>query len=121
MLKSPRVLRPHTIVVINVLGEENYTQLTSITEVKLVNVSNKNVGKSFGNTGGTFSDSIIVTIDLNDYESEKAYAEDLDNHTTQFSFRLGDKILYRNKEYEITNVSDINGLVGPHLLEVIAQ
>lgn len=121
VVKSPRVLRQHSVIVVNVLGETNFTQVTSMAEVKRVNVSNIKANKSFGNTGGKFSDSILVTIDLNDYESGKTFAYSLENAPTQFSFRLGDKILYNNKEYEITDVSDINGLAGPHLLEVTAQ
>lgn len=120
MVKSPRFLRPHTVVVLNDLGEENNIQVVSMTEVKFVSVTDASKRRGFGNTGDTVSDSILVVIDLNDYVSSKIYTDVFTDSNTQFTFRLEDKILYKGKEYEITSVNDLEGLKGPHFLEVTA-
>ena len=123
MVKSPRWLRPHTIKVVNVLDEADYEQQTSETTVSRVKVAQQR-SATYGSTGTSNSDTISITIDLNDYSSDKSYVTP-DNYTdqeTQFTLRAGDRVEVWGDYYEITSVSYVNPLRNtPEFLEVTAQ
>lgn len=122
--KSPRILRPHTIVVGNVLPEIEWKEVMELTRVKYVNISDKVRNKNFVNTGSTVSDSVIITIDLNDYESNKSYVvpEKYEDYEKQFTIRAGDKVIIDSTEYEVTGTKLLKALKnGPEFLEVTVQ
>lgn len=118
------MLRQKTIVILNKQSEVDWTEVITPTKVKYVSVVDKSTSRNLSNIGAGISDSIIVTIDLNDYESTKVYKEpdDYTSPNTQFTLRDGDKILYDRKEYEITDVTHMDGIKGgPNILEVSAK
>ena len=123
MVKSPRWLRPHTIKVMNVLGENNLEEETSTATVQYVKVS-KTKGRIYGTTGASNSDSTIITIDVNDYKADKELVSpsNFDTPKSQFTFRVGDRIEAHGDFYEITNVNIINPLRNtPEFLEVTCE
>lgn len=124
MVKSPRFLRPHTVEIINKLAEEDWEERTSSATIEFVKVMIKH-SKTFGSTGSTTADKVLVTIDLNDYRADKEFITDEDLFTdpeSQFVIRRGDRIRYQGKEYEITSVEPVNPLRNaPEFLEVIAS
>lgn len=111
MVKSPRWLRPHTIKVMNILGEENLEEITSTVTVQHVKVS-KTKARTYGQTGASNSDTILITIDVNDYKADKVLVPPSEFKTPdkQFTLRTGDRIEAHGDIYEITNVNILNPL-----------
>lgn len=123
MVKSPRWLRPHTIKVMNFLGENDLEENTSTATVQHVKVSTTK-GRIFGQTGASNSDSLIVTIDMNDFEADKELVEPnaFENPENQFTFRTGDRVEAHGDFYEITNVNIINPLRNkPEFIELTLE
>lgn len=123
MVKSPRWLRPHTIKVVNVLNETDYEQQTAETTVSRVKATQTR-SATYGSTGTSNSDAINITIDLNDYSSDKTYVtpDSYTDQETQFTIRTGDRVEVWGDYYEVTSVTRINPLRNlPEFLEVTAQ
>lgn len=123
MVKSPRWLRPHTIKVMNILGEENLEEITSTVTVQHVKVS-KTKARTYGQTGVSNSDTILITIDVNDYKADKILVPPSEFKTPdkQFTFRTGDRIEVHGDIYEITNVNILNPLRNtPEFIEVTCE
>lgn len=123
MVKSPRWLRPHTIKVMNILGENDLEESTSTATVQHVKVT---VSKSriFGQTGASNSDNVVVTIDLNDFKADKELVEPkaFKDPESQFTLRTGDRVEAHGDIYEITNVNIINPLRNtPEFLELTLE
>ena len=122
-MKSPRWLRPHTIKVMNILGEENLEEITSTVTVQHVKVS-KTKARTYGQTGASNSDTILITIDVNDYKADKVLVPRSEFKTpdTQFTIRTGDRIEVHGDIYEITNVNILNPLRNtPEFIEVTCE
>lgn len=122
-MKSPRWLRPHTIKVMNILGEENLEETTSTVTVQHVKVS-KTKARTYGQTGASNSDTILITIDVNDYKADKILVSPSEFKTPdkQFTFRTGDRIEVHGDIYEITNVNILNPLRNtPEFIEVTCE
>lgn len=123
MVKSPRWLRPHTIKVMNILGEENLEEITSTVTVQHVKVS-KTKARTYGQTGSSNSDTILITIDVNDYKADKVLVPPSEFKTPdkQFTLRTGDRIEAHGDIYEITNVNILNPLRNtPEFIEVTCE
>lgn len=123
MVKSPRWLRPHTIKVMNILGEENLEEITSTVTVQHVKIS-KTKARTYGQTGASNSDTILITIDVNDYQADKVLVSPLEFKAPekQFTFRTGDHIEAQGDIYEITNVNILNPLRNtPEFIEVTCE
>ena len=123
MVRSPRWLRPHTIKVMNILEEENQEEQTSTVTIQHVKVS-KAKGRSYGQTGASNSDNVIITIDVNDYKADKILVPPSEFNTpeSQFTLRVGDRIEAHGDIYEITNVTLINPLRNtPEFIEVTCE
>lgn len=123
MVKSPRWLRPHTIKVMNILGENDLEENTSEATLQHVKVTTSK-GRIFGQTGASNSDNVIVTIDLNDYQADKTLVKPaaFTDPETQFTFRTGDRVEAHGDLYEITNVNIINPLRNtPEFLELTLE
>ena len=123
MVKSPRWLRPHTIKVMNVLGEENLEETTSTVTVQHVKIS-KTKTRTYGQTGASNSDTILITIDVNDYQADKVLVPSSEFKTPdkQFTLRTGDRIEAHGDIYEITNVNILNPLRNtPEFIEVTCE
>lgn len=123
MVKSPRWLRPHTIKVMNILGEENLEEITSTVTVQHVKVS-KTKARTYGQTGTSNSDTILITIDVNDYKADKILVPPSEFKTPdkQFTIRTGDRIEVHGDIYEITNVNILNPLRNtPEFIEVTCE
>lgn len=123
MVKSPRWLRPHTIKVMNILGEENLEEITSTVTVQHVKVS-KTKARTYGQTGASNSDTILITIDVNDYKADKVLVppSEFKKPDTQFTIRTGDRIEVHGDIYEITNVNILNPLRNtPEFIEVTCE
>ena len=123
MVKSPRWLRPHTIKVMNILGEENLEEITSTVTVQHVKVS-KTKARTYGQTGSSNSDTILITIDVNDYKADKVLVppSEFKMPDKQFTLRTGDRIEAHGDIYEITNVNILNPLRNtPEFIEVTCE
>lgn len=123
MVKSPRWLRPHTIKVMNILGEENLEETTSTATIQHVKVS-KTKARTYGQTGASNSDTILITIDVNDYQADKVLVPPLEFKTPdkQCTLRTGDRIEAHGDIYEITNVNILNPLRNtPEFIEVTCE
>ena len=123
MIRSPRWLRPDTIQIVNVLPEYEWEQESSTVVVKHVKVD-LSANASMGTTGRTIQDTMKVVIDLHDYSAAKQYVkpEDLQDPEFQFTVRIGDRIEYEGREWEVTGTEEILALrTGPEFLEVTAE
>jgi len=122
-MRSPRWLRPHTVVIINVLGEVNGEERTSSAMLAHVKFD-AHTGSTFGSTGRQTQDTVSVVIDANDIKASKDYRkpEEFRNPNMEFTIRPGDRIAYEGKQYEITDVTLTNPLRNaPEFIEVTAQ
>ena len=123
MVKSPRLLRPHQVTVINVLGEENMEEKTVETVVNHVKVETKR-SKNFTSTGVEYVDTILVVFDMNDYSSWKDFVEgsSYTDSDVQWTLRRRDRIRFNDEEYEINDVKIVNPLKNkPEFIEVTAK
>lgn len=122
-MRSPRWLRPHTVVIINVLGEVNGEEQTSSAMLAHVKFD-AHTGSTFGSTGRQTQDTVSVVIDANDIKASKDYRkpDEFRNPNMEFTIRPGDRIAYEGKQYEITDVTLTNPLRNaPEFIEVTAQ
>lgn len=129
MVRSPRFLRPHTIIVINHTGEDDEgNELTSKTEVGRVKYDGS-YGTTMATRGITTTDTVQVTMDMYDYTAKdpdtgtaKTYVSVLTDPTTQFTLKADDMIQYDGETYTITQVKVINPIgYAPLFIEVYAQ
>lgn len=123
MVKSPRWLRPHTIKVVNILGEENLEEKTSTTTVQYVKVS-KTKTRSYEQTGSRNADTILITLDVNDYKATKSlvHPQQFNDYDSQFTLRVGDRVEAQGDIYEITNIDILNPLRNtPEFIEVTCE
>lgn len=123
MVKSPRLLRPHQVTVINVLGEENMEEKTVETVVNHVKVETKR-SKNFTSTGVEYVDTILIVFDMNDYSSWKDFVEgsSYTDSDVQWTLRRRDRIRFNDEEYEINDVKIVNPLKNkPEFIEVTAK
>ena len=107
----------------NILGEENLEETTSTATVQHVKVS-KTKARTYGQTGASNSDTILITIDVNDYQADKVLVPPSEFKTPdkQFTLRTGDRIEAHGDIYEITNVNILNPLRNtPEFIEVTCE
>ena len=122
MMKSPRWLRPHSVVVVNLLPEEDWEERTSEAVLEYVKVT-INTSANYGTTGRSLQDVVTVTIDVNDLKATKEYRqpEEFKHPMTQFTLRQGDRIIYDGRSFEITGANRVNPLRNaPEFIEVTA-
>ena len=107
MIRSPRWLRPDTIQIVNVLPEYEWEQESSTVVVKHVKVD-LSANASMGTTGRAIQDTMKVVIDLHDYSADKQYVkpENLQDPEFQFTVRIGDRIEYEGREWEVTGTEE---------------
>ena len=122
MVRSPRFLRPHTIIVRNHVGEseDGEEQLidTTVRRVKF----DGTYGITQSSRGITSSDTVVVVIDMHDYQSDKTYSKKLTNPSTQFTFAVNDLIVYEGDTYTINQVKEISPRgTDPDFIEVYAS
>lgn len=122
MIKSPRWLRPNSVTVINVLPEYQREEQTTRTEVGLVKAEVA-TSSQLTVTGREFVNSLLVIMDVNDYKSDKAYVrpENLKDPTTEFTLKIGDRIEFEGREWEVTGVKDVAGPRSPQFIEVTGE
>lgn len=122
MMKSPRWLRPHSVVVVNLLPEEDWEERTSEAVLEYVKVT-IDTSTNYGTTGRSLQDVVTVTIDVNDLKATKEYRQpdEFKHPMTQFTLRPGDRIIYDGRPFEITGVKHVNPLRNaPEFIEVTA-
>ena len=122
MMKSPRWLRPHSVVVVNLLPEEDWEEKTSEAVLEYVKVT-INTSANYGTTGRSLQDVVTVTIDANDLKATKEFRQpdEFKHPMTQFTLRPGDRIIYDGRSFEITGVKHVNPLRNaPEFIEVTA-
>lgn len=122
MVRSPRFLRPHTITVRNHVGEseDGEEQLidTTVGRVKF----DGTYGITQSSRGITSSDTVVVVIDMHDYQSDKTYSKKLNDPSTQFTFATNDLIVYEGDTYTINQVKEISPRgTDPDYIEVYAS
>lgn len=132
MIRSPRFIRPHTIIVKNRIGEvdgdANYQQTT----IKYVCVD-ASYGIKQSQKGIQTDDNILAIIDMNDlvaYEDavKRTYVEPLEfekfeDTSKYFTIRPDvDFIIYGNDEYTVNSVSSVNPARGESaFIEILAR
>lgn len=122
MVRSPRFLRPHTIIVRNHVGEseDGEEQLidTTVGRVKF----DGTYGITQSSRGITSSDTVVVVIDMHDYQSDKTYSKKFNDPSTQFTFATNDLIVYGGDTYTINQVKEISPRgTDPDYIEVYAS
>lgn len=125
MEKSPRILRPDTVVVKNPVGEINFKASYLTTEIKYVRVDTS-YGIKQSKRGIDCDDNAILVIDLNDLvavqDEEIAEFVDVDNFNMEpgtFTLSGGDTVVFNNREYTINKVNTKRNLSGaPVFVEV---
>ena len=119
---SPRFLRPHQIAIRDRLGEDDSGKLKEASAIiKYVKVE-ETYGIKLSKRGITSDDKVLITIDCNDFIADKKLVEKVSNAETEFSIHVDDTIVYNDKEYLITSVSNINPLRDkPEFIEIICQ
>lgn len=122
MVRSPRFLRPHTIIVRNHVGEnedgEEKLIDTTVGRVKF----DGTYGITQSSRGITSSDTVVVVIDMHDYQSDKTYSKKLNDPSTQFTFATNDLIVYEGDTYTINQIKEISPRgTDPDFIEVYAS
>lgn len=122
MVRSPRFLRPHTIIIRNHVGEsvDGEEQLidTTVGRVKF----DGTYGITQSSRGITSSDTVVVIIDMHDYQSDKTYSKKLTDPSTQFTLAANDLIVYEGDTYTINQIKEISPRgTDPDFVEVYAS
>lgn len=122
MVRSPRFLRPHTIIVRNHVGEneDGEEQLidTTVGRVKF----DGTYGITQSSRGITNSDTVVVVIDMHDYQSDKTYSKKLNDPNAQFTLAVNDMIVYEGDTYTINQIKEISPRgTDPDYIEVYAS
>ena len=135
MISTPRMLRPHSIIVVNNIGEdEDGNSITETIDLKYVKVdTNFGAKMSIRTKVGIEDDStIIITIDLQDlpatkngndvkYTSPDKYAELIDKDG-YFTINENSYITQFNQEFKVNKTISINPFSDePLILEVYAS
>ena len=122
VIRSPRFLRPHTITIRNRIGEsdvgEELFSEATIDHVKF----DGTFGVTQSTRGLTNTDTVVVTIDMHDYDSDKTYTQASDfDPDTEFVIRNDDQIVYQEDTYTINQVKVISPRGNdPDFIEVYA-
>lgn len=122
MVRSPRFLRPHTIIVRNHVGEseDGEEQLIDATVGRVKFDGTYGITQS--SRGITSSDTVVVVIDMHDYQSDKTYSKKFNDPSTQFTFATNDLIVYEGDTYTINQVKEISPRgTDPDFIEVYAS
>ena len=119
MQKSPRILRPDTVVVKNFIGEIDFKARYLETEISCVRVDTS-YGIKQSKRGIDSDDSAVLIIDLNDLiavqDGMTAEYIDVDNFKKEqgtFTLSGGDIVIYNNHKYTVNKVNikrDISGI-----------
>ncbi|WP_279006128.1 hypothetical protein [Thomasclavelia cocleata] len=125
MQKSPRILRPDTVVVKNPVGEIDFKASYLETKIKYVRVDTS-YGIKQSKRGIDSDDNAVLVIDLNDLvavqDEEIAEFVDADNFNMEpgtFTLSGGDTIIFNNREYTVNKVNTKRNLSGaPVFVEV---
>lgn len=132
MIRSPRFVRPHKIVIHNYKGEVNYKATYEDCNIDYVKFDGT-YGMKQSSKGIQTDDKAIITIDMNDLlayfgDIRKTYLdpfeyEQLEGTSSFFTFRPDiDKIIYKNNTYTVTSVNIINPLKDtPEYIEVTVK
>lgn len=122
MIRSPRWLRPNKIKIINVLPEYEGEEQVSVTEVSMVKAEVA-TSSTLTSTGRQFVNNLLVIMDINDYMSDKTYMkpEHLSDPEYEFTIRIGDRVEYQGREWEITAVKDVEAPHSPQFIEVTGE
>ena len=128
VIRSPRFLRPDTIILKNKYKEINFVQEYLQTSIKHVKV-NDSYGIKQQQRGIESDDNIVIVFDLHDYDAVQSYEKALyvprnnDLSPGCFTFKNDDIIIFNGKEYTITKVNeakkDMSG--NPVFIEVFAK
>ena len=116
------MVRPHTIIVRNHVGEneDGEEQLidTTVGRVKF----DGTYGITQSSRGITSSDTVVVVIDMHDYQSDKTYSKKLTDPSTQFTLATNDLIVYEGDTYTINQIKEISPRgTDPDFIEVYAS
>lgn len=129
MEKSPRILRPDTVIVKNPIGEIDFKASYLETEIKFVRVDTS-YGIKQSKRGIDSDDNAVLVIDLNDLVSiqsgESANHVDADEFKKEpgtFTFRGGDTVIFNDHCYTVNKVNNAKrGLSHvPRFLEVFLK
>ncbi|WP_286669403.1 hypothetical protein [Thomasclavelia cocleata] len=116
--KSPRILRPDTIIVKNAIGEIDFKASYLETEIKYVRVD-ASYGIKQSKRGVDSDDNAVFVIDLNDLiaaqDGETAEYVDADNFNKEsgtFTLSGGDTVIFNNHEYTVNKVNIKRNISG---------
>lgn len=89
-MPSPRFLRPDTITVLNLIGEEDNIKKYQYTKIDYVTIDETYSIKQ-SKKGIENSDSVLILFDVEDYESDRTFKPQKINQFS-FTFKNGDYI-----------------------------
>ena len=116
MQKSPRILRPDTVVVKNPVGEIDFKASYLETKIKYVRVDTS-YGIKQSKRGIDSDDNAVLVIDLNDLVAVQDDNFNMEPGT--FTLSGGDTIIFNNREYTVNKVNTKRNLSGaPVFVEV---
>ena len=125
MEKSPRILRPDTVIVKNLIGEIDFKANYLTTEISYVRM-NTSYGIKQSNKGIDSNNNAVLVVDLNDLVTKQngktAKYTDADNFKKEqgtFTFSSKDTVVFNNHDFTINKVDvkrDISGI--PVFIEV---
>lgn len=129
MIKSPRILRPDTVIVKNLIGEVDFIATYLETELKYVRMDTS-YGIRQSNKGIDSDNSAVLVIDLNDLVASQKDAEakyvdcdDFEKKQGTFTFAGGDTVIFSGHDYVVNKVNnskrELTGL--PVFLEVFLK
>lgn len=125
MQKSPRILRPDTVIVKNPIGEIDFKANYLETEISYVRMD-VFYGIKQSKRGIDSDDTAVLTIDLNDLVAFQGGGEaeyiDVDNFNKEpgtFTLSGGDTVIFNNHDYTINKVDVKRNISGiPAFMEV---
>lgn len=132
MIRSPRFIRPHRILIRNKVDEVNGEAKYQTTTVNHV-CADAAYGMKQSQKGIQPAGDLLVIIDMNDLVAfeglkKRSYKvpqefESLEDMETSFTLRPDvDLIVYKGHEYTVNSVSEINPVSDePDFLEIIAN
>lgn len=114
-MRSPRRLRPHSVVLKHKTGEDNQTfeAKYETTHLRFVKIS-RSTSLNESSTGRENDSSASMVVDLNDYIAKKEYQQskyvsyrDYSSMRGYFTIAPNDILIWKDKEYTVKSINEI--------------
>lgn len=131
MIRSPRFIRPHQIIIKNKIGEKDGNAVYQETTIKYV-CADTTYGIKQSQKGIQADGNTLVIIDMGDLVAfdgiqKRCYLDALGFEKAEstfdyFTLRVDDIIVFKDLKYTIVSISEISPTANePNFIEVIAN